>query len=150
MSKEGPAKNNPTIKRAAFFIGFLLFLVFMFGLTKEIVNRRQIDRQLADYQTRISQLQQENSSLAEKIGSWDKSGELEANARLKLGLEKPGEQTIIITRASSGMVGLATKSNQEVVDLAPKVDPGQYESNVTKWWKYLFETKNVNNIVQNN
>lgn len=150
MSKEGPAKNNPTIKRAAFFIGFLLFFVFTFGLTKEIVNRRQIDRQLADYQSRISQLQLENSSLAIKISSWDQSGELEANARLKLGLEKPGEQTIIIARASSNSSGLATKSNQEVVDLAPKVAASQYESNVTKWWKYLFETNNINNIVQNN
>ncbi len=150
MSKEGIVKNNSAVKRVAFFLSFLLFFVLMFALTKELVNRRQIDRQLADYQLRIDKLQSENSSLATKISSWDQSGELEASARQKLGLEKPGEQTIIIARNSSGVVSQALKSNQEVVDLAPKIASSNYESNVTQWWKYFFESNNVNNKAQNN
>ena len=138
MFKEGLGKNKQTVTRVAFFVGFLLFCLLIFGLTKELVNRRQIDRQLRDYQQRIDKLRSENSSLSEKINSWEKSGELEASARVKLGLEKPGEKTSIIARSSSADDNLAIKSNQDVVDLSPMTDASQYESNASKWWKYFF------------
>jgi cell division protein FtsB len=137
MFKEGAPKNNQLFIRVAFFIGFLLFFLLVFGLMKELVNRRQVDRQLSDYQKRIDNLKMDNIILAEKIDSWDQSGELEANARIKLGLEKPGEKTVIIDRADSGNT-LAVKSNQETVDLASDREKPRYESNYIKWWRYFF------------
>lgn len=125
--------------RLWFLAGLMLFLLISFGLTKEIVNRRQILRQIAEYEADIAALSRENASLNEKIGNWDESGELELNARTILGLEKPGEQTIVISRPASADSGrLAIKSNQQVIDLSADKDGENSKSNAAKWWEYFF------------
>lgn len=127
------------INRLWFFAGLALFLLIFFGLTKEIVNRRQISKQISDYRSQINELSAENSVLSEKINGWNDSGELELNARVKLGLERPGEQTIVINRANSDSAGTAVKSNQEVIDLSVNGDLADSRTNVAKWWGYFFQ-----------
>jgi cell division protein FtsB len=128
------------VNRLWFLAGLIVFLLLFFGLTKEIVNRRQISKQIADYKGKIVELQAENSVLSDKISNWDKSGELELNARVKLGLEKPGEQTIVINHSDSGSVGLtAVNTNQEVIDLSGNNASNGSESNIAKWWNYFYE-----------
>lgn len=124
--------------RLWFAAGLAAFLLIFFGLTKEIVNRRQISKQISGYKAEIVQLQLENSSLGGKIDNWDKSGELELNARVKLGLEKPGEQTIVINRALGTDGSAVVKSNQEVIRFAPNDNEADLQSNPVKWWNYFF------------
>ncbi|MFA6526132.1 MAG: septum formation initiator family protein [Candidatus Buchananbacteria bacterium] len=126
--------------RLWFLAGLIIFLLLFFGLTKEIVNRRQISRQIGDYKEKIAQLRAENSVLSDKVSNWDKSGELELNARVKLGLEKPGEQTIVINRPDSGSAeSTAVNTNQEVIDLSGDNADSGSESNIAKWWNYFFK-----------
>lgn len=134
-------KNNFNKKlifnRVLFFAGLALFLLMSFSLVKELVNRRNFDKQMADYKDRIGNLQIENSALSDKILDWDKSSELEGNARTKLGLEKTGEHTVVIVRKNAE-TKVAIKSNQEVIDLSVNADPGRYTANPQKWWQYFF------------
>jgi len=120
--------------------GLAVFLLLFFGLTKEIVNRRQINQQISDYNAKIAELKLENSALSDKISNWDKSGGLELDARVKLGLEKPGEQTIVINRTRSGSPEItAVKSNQEVINLSDIGINDDSQSNAVKWWDYFFQ-----------
>lgn len=139
MNKFFKTDRIDVANRLWFLAGLIVFLLLFFGLTKEIVNRRQISKQIADYKEKIAELQAENSVLSDKISNWDKSGELELNARVKLGLEKPGEQTIVINRPE-GSAGLsAVKTNQEVIDLSGNYEGNSSESNIAKWWNYFFK-----------
>lgn len=125
------------INRLAFFAGLALLLMMGFGLIRELVNRRNFDRQLTDYKNSISRLQAENSSLSDKIISWEKSSELEGSARTKLGLEKPGEHTVVIVRQTSQPETII-KSNQTVISLGGQNSDGNYVANPAKWRQYFF------------
>ena len=139
MSSPIKAKQNKIFGRLLFFFGLLVFVIFIFGLIREIINHRQINQQLNGYAGQISRLKTENGLLNDKIGAWRQSSELEASARAKLGLEKPGEQTIVIIRpASVASQQVAVKSNQEIIDFNPDKLAGAYQSNPVKWWQYFF------------
>lgn len=126
--------------RLWFLAGMAMFLLFSIGLIREMVNRRQVNGQIADYEARIASLKIENESLNGKIQNWNTSGELEMNARSKLGLEKPGEQTIIIKRFEPASAqATAINSNQEIINLDSADSSADYESNPSKWWKYFFQ-----------
>lgn len=136
-------------KRLLFIGGVLLFLFFIFGLTKEIVNRRQFDRRIADYEEKIARIKDENSILKEKIEFWDKSTEFEGNARIKLGLEKSGEKTVIIIRDDKEEQTVI-KDNQSLVNLpSPKIIKEE-KSNPSKWWEYFFKADLENDFENNN
>lgn len=135
MKKISKDNREKLINRLWFFAGLILFLLLSAGLTREIVNRRQINRQINDYQQKINQLNAENDILKERIDNWSASGELELNARTKLGLEKPGEKTIIINHDEESRI---IKSNQEIINLPAANLSGEYQSNPVKWWKYFF------------
>jgi len=134
--------NRDKIKlanRLWFLAGLAVFFIFAFGLVREVVNRRQINRQITEYEEKIAALKIENETLGDKINNWDTSGELEMNARNKLGLERPGEQTIIIKRSEPASVqAVAISSNQETINLDSLDSSADYEPNPSKWWKYFF------------
>jgi cell division protein FtsB len=136
-------RNNSRDKiyhRLLFLGGVIVFCILFFGLIKEIINRRQIDRQIADYESRIAELKVENSTLNDKIINWNTSGELESSARAKLGLEKPGERTIIIVRPTSTANNqVAIKSNQQEIKLNAEESASARQTNPIKWWQYFFE-----------
>ncbi len=125
------------LNRLLFFGGIVLFIFFILGLTKEVVNRRQLDSRIRDYEARIEKLKVENEVLDEKIIFWDRSTELEANVRTKLSLEKPGEQTIIIVRDDSEN-NVAIKNTQGTVNLSREVVIEDKVRNPQKWWQYFF------------
>lgn len=125
--------------RLWFLAGLAVFFIFAIGLAREVVNRRQINRQITEYEEKIAVLKMENETLGDKIQNWNTSGELEMNARNKLGLEKPGEQTIIIKRSEPASAqAVAISSNQEIINLDSLDSSVGYEPNPAKWWKYFF------------
>jgi cell division protein FtsB len=130
-------QQKTLLNRALFLAGLALFFLLIFGLIKELVNRRSLDRQIEDYRNSISRLQTDNAILSDKVISWEKSSELEANARAKLGLEKPGEHTIVIVRQKTTETSIV-KSDQTVIDLSNVENPAGYEPNPAKWWRYFF------------
>lgn len=115
---------------------------FISGLVREIINRNQINRQIADYEVKIAKLQQDNSQLSEKITSWKESNDLEIAARTKLGLQKAGEKAIFITRQETNKTPtediVATKSNQEVINFGNNKNNKEQMSNPLKWWRHFF------------
>lgn len=130
-------QQKTLLNRALFFVCLGLFFLLVFGLIGELINRRSLDRQIEDYRNSISRLQTDNAVLSDKVISWENSSELEASARAKLGLEKPGEHTIVIVRQNSNQSNIV-KSNQETVDLSDDGRPAGYEANPAKWWRYFF------------
>lgn len=134
------SKNRRIWSKLMFLGGLLLFVFLSFGLVSELVNRRDANRRINDYRSKIEKIKNENLQLEYKIANWEQGGELEASARSKLGLEKEGEQTVIILRPTDKTT--AIKTNQEVVKLnTATVSENDNESNIAKWRRYFFEIK---------
>ena len=130
--------KNAIAERWIFFAVLIIFLFLSFALIKEILNRRQVDMRINEYKNKIELLQKENETLNDKIINFSQSGELEGSVRSKLGMEKPGEHTIIIVRSATSSGQTTIKSNQEVINFNPAVLDGSYSSNPQKWREYFF------------
>ncbi|MFA5020638.1 MAG: septum formation initiator family protein [Patescibacteria group bacterium] len=140
MNRNIKVDRSRITNRLWFLAGLAIFLLLSLSLAREIVNRRQIDRQLNDYREKIAKLNLENAALSDKVNNWNTSGELELNARVKLGLAKPGEKTIIVQRADSkDAPETIIKSNQEIINLNQAGSAGVYRSNPSKWRDYFFK-----------
>lgn len=134
--------KNAIAERWVFFAVLALFLLISFGLVKEIMNRRQVDRKINEYKEQIAKLEVENSTLNDKVINFSQSGELEGSVRAKLGMQKPGEHTIIIIRSTSTEKSTTVKTNQEVVEFNPEALDGTYVPMPQKWWNYFFSQSN--------
>lgn len=116
--------------KTIFVLILVFFLFLVFSLIKEIINRHQIDVQIANLEAEINELEQNNSEIENLISSWASSNRLEREARLKLGLKKPDEKSILILRE---------EEQNEIIDFNEELmSPKDNSPNPIKWWQYFF------------
>lgn len=123
----------------------IVLVLVVLGFVKEIINSHKISQKINDYNKQINQLERENSELDYLVNTWENSSQLEKVARLKLGLEKPGEKAVLIVRQTSTNgqeIGsdVYIKPNQEIVGKVIMSDNfnNQTTANPIKWWRYFF------------
>lgn len=110
------------------------------SLFKEIVNRRQIDEKIKQYKKDIANLEKENSELNQSIDSWTTSRQLEKEARLKLGLKKPGENVVLIIRDDQRRESQLINDNFEVLGGMVVESDKNNLPNYKKWWFFFFKS----------
>jgi len=119
-----------------------LILIFFFSvnLTKEIVNRHQIDRKIRQYEEQTAKLEKENKEISVLIDAWQNGRQLEKEARLKLGLKKPDENVVLISR-NNGQAGEEKIINPEAEVLGGIILPENTKNipNYKKWWIFFFK-----------
>lgn len=140
MATLNQERKTKVIYRFYLVAASLLIVFFSWGLAKEMMNRRQINQQIADYEAKIAKLKQENSGIEQKIASWNNSSDLEMAARTKLGLQKPGEKAIFINRGEDAIEPtVAIKTNQEIVRLIDEDSVASEDVvNPIKWFRRFF------------
>ncbi|MBI5622017.1 septum formation initiator family protein [Candidatus Falkowbacteria bacterium] len=100
----------------------LIFLIAAFG--RGFSQRYALEQQVKSLQTDINGLESKNQEFQQMIGYFDTENFTEAEARLKLGLKKPGEAVVVITQNGSG----GASANGEMAEQL---------SNPAKWWYYF-------------
>lgn len=129
-------RKNLNRSRTFFFVLLVFCLLFLLGLAKEVVSRHQIDRQIKDLEQETALLSEENSQLSSLLDSWSDSNQLEKEARIKLGLQKPGEKVVMVIRddqlSDQPVDGDYQKRGNSIV-VVPKTN-----FNPINWWKYFF------------
>lgn len=132
-------KRKKLNNRRIFFLASLtLCVMFSIGLAKEIINQHQIDQQIENLEREADRLTEENREIGALLDSWSSSNQLEKEARIKLGLQKPGEKVVIVVREEQ-----ASSSRQAVeADYRKKgnsiVAVTKTNFNPLNWWKYFF------------
>ncbi|MBU1180088.1 septum formation initiator family protein [Patescibacteria group bacterium] len=106
----------------------LLLGLFGFNFIKEFNRNRQLNSEIKKLEAVAKEIEAKNLDVLNLAKYLDTEEFLESEARTKLGLQKPGEQTIIVN--FPGMEGAATEATEET---APKI------FNPYEWWKYFFE-----------
>lgn len=121
------------LKSPAFTI-FAIFGIVIIGmaLTKEIIHKIEVRKQISGLEVEIAQLEQQNSELSDLMDYFQSSSYLEKEAREKLGLKTNGENVVIIPQTSNNLNNV---DNQET---ASAQTTSSQVSNPIKWKQYFF------------
>jgi len=145
-----PKEQTPFFKRlfrSKLLIVFeiVVLVVFSSALAKEIIRKHQIEGEVKKLQEELTQLEQNNIELSGLIQYFNSDTFKEEQARLKLGLQKPGESVIAVLGESTGT---ATEEGGQLIALAQKSE-GEQLSNPQRWWNYFFKisTEKMNNDI---
>lgn len=106
----------------------IALVVVGYGLVKSAIRRAEIEREIRSLQAEIAEHKTKSDELSKLIGYLNTQEYKEKEARLELGLQKPGENVVVIT-------DLEKEGNK---DLNNQVS---LEPNWLQWLKYLIGNK---------
>ncbi|MFH1253553.1 MAG: septum formation initiator family protein [Candidatus Uhrbacteria bacterium] len=119
----------------------LFFLVFSFG--REFARNWEIQKEIGDLEARAETLKAQHMEIEQLVSLTQTEAFLEKEARLKLGMNKPGEQIVVISgTADKAAVSLNSEavngqlSDEDLINSSPVAI-----ANPQKWWYYFFDTQ---------
>lgn len=119
------------VRSRAFSVTIILGIAIMgISLTKEIIRKVQIQRQIQDLEQEINTLEQHNDELNDLIAYFNSSSFQEKEAKIKFNLTAPGETVVVLPESDQSTVA---QTNTTVA-----VTPTTRVSNVQKWINYFF------------
>lgn len=107
------------------FIGVIFLALIFLPLLKNYAKQRAIANEIEGIKKEIADFESKNKDLSEMLNYVQSKDSLEEQARLNLGLKKPGEKVVVISEkdiASSSTANLSANN----------------ASNFVKWWHYFF------------
>lgn len=118
--------------RIFFIIAGLALLGVSTGIVKSVVRRVEVEREISALKNDIRSLEGKNEDLARLINYFQTPEFKEREARLRLGLQKPGENVVVIPRLGENGPG-ATNTPTEPI----------FVPNWKKWVNYFFGQQNT-------
>ncbi len=124
-------------------VNVLLILLIMLSFGREMVRRKDIDGQIHTLQKQAQEMQTQNIALTELHDAVQTESYIEREARLKLGLKKPGESVVILKgegdRGDKSNKGNRGGDSTDPLGIIVEGSGGQKQfANSTKWWYYFF------------
>jgi hypothetical protein len=109
------------------------------SLLKEVFRRHTVANEVTSLQQEIGELESKNVDLESLIGYLQSPTYTEEEARLKLGLQRPGEKVLAIP-GTNGNSSEVLGTNAARPDQASSAAADR--SNPQKWWAFLFHIEN--------
>ncbi len=116
--------------RGVIVLEVLLIAFLLVGITKEIVRRVALRREVAVLEKQIAELEAQNRSLGEYVAAINTDSFREREARKRLNLQKPGESVLIVPET--------TETGETANTTATAVSTISKTSNSHRWWTYFF------------
>lgn len=110
-----------------FIIGLLIILLISIPLYKNISKKYIVDNEIKELENEIRELESKNKDFKNLISYLESDQFVEEQARLKLGLKKPGESVVVMKTDDS-------ISSTTIQDNLANADIG----NPQRWWDYFF------------
>ena len=101
-------------------------------LRREAARGSDLDKEIQRLQSEIDKLESRNSALIGLTKELSDLDFLENEARVKMGLKMPGEEVVVINRATSSIIN--NQENQETKN------PSLWE-NPKRWLRYFFNKR---------
>ena len=118
--------------RSLLFINLCILGILLFSFGKEFLRTRSIEQEIQELEQQANSLTARHQELTQWQRLFQTEGFLEREARLKLGLQKPGEQIIVIDRSPQITSTLATEESHSSKGFS------SFTENPKKWWRYFF------------
>jgi cell division protein FtsB len=119
-------------KRSLLVANLLVFALVAWGFTGEYLRHRRLSGEIARLQAEADRLAAENFQAARLNEQFAADPAVEREARLKLGLRKPGESVIIVKDSPTGLTEPAVAETAAEAGAASPLD------NLRQWWDYFF------------
>jgi cell division protein FtsB len=107
-------------------IAGVVALYLLYAVGKTLYQSYLVRKEVEDLKISIAEMQQSNKELSEKIIYYQSPSYQEKIARERMGMQKPGEQVIVI---------LPEERPKEVNE-----DPDAGLPNYQKWWNFFFKS----------
>lgn len=131
------------LEHKIFMVANLLVLGFLtLSLGREFVRDYQIQREIDALQQDAEQLEMYNLEVARLNAELETRNFLETEARLKLGMSKPGERLVVVVD-DSGHSGSGTVSADATASAEQIAAELAAASNPARWWYYFFDQQKL-------
>jgi len=140
------ARNDPFLKklfqwRLFFVVNVLLILFLGVTLGRDYLKTHEIQKEINDLQAEAGSLQAKNLSMSELQTAIQTESYIEREARLKLGMKKPGENVVIFTSSPTPQPTETSEDHDpsDPLRLVLDTESKKTVANATKWWYYFFD-----------
>ena len=138
MHKSTPRSFSQLFRTRWFYlVNILLIVVVGFSFGREMIRSRDIAKQIQSLQNQSQALQTQHLAIKDLKNAVQTESFVEREARLKLGLKKPGESLVILKNEQTKNTSESTK-NDESLNGETKTLEQKTLANSTKWWYYFF------------
>ncbi len=122
-------------------IGLIAIILISFPFAKNYIKQYKINKEINDFKKEISELQNKNSDLKNFVSYLESDQFAEEQARLNLGLKKPGEELIIIKSGDNGSLATSSSAGNPIFNIPgyKKEEARPEASNPRKWFNYFFK-----------
>ena len=123
----------------------VLVIVFLgMSLGRETVRSRSIQTQISELQAQAQALTARNIEISELRTAMQTEAFIEREARLKLGLKKPGETVVVVQDGLGGQEASTADPSDPLGYVVDNLDDGRAVANPTRWWYYFFDKNAFN------
>lgn len=117
----------------------LVSLTVWLGLSalNEARRKHEVREEIARLQEEIFDLDRANSNLASLIDSFEDPDVIEAEAKKRLHLKKPGEEVAVILRDKNDTSSNIVQAEGETEGAPEETNASKEPNNLLKWWRYI-------------
>lgn len=121
-------------------LGLAVVILISFPFAKNTLKQYRVNKEISELKKEISDLQNKNVDLKNFVSYLESDQFAEEQARLNLGLKKPGEELTVIKQAA-GDTPTGTSSGATIFNIPgyEKIKPEVKKSNPHKWLNYFFK-----------
>lgn len=121
-------------------VGLIAIVLISFPFAKNAFKQYRINKEINELKKEISDLQNKNVDLKNFVAYLESDQFAEEQARLNLGLKKPGEELTVI-KSAAGDTAAGTSSGATIFNIPgyKKIKPEAKRPNPVKWLNYFFK-----------
>lgn len=143
LSLRGFLTSKPVL-----LLEIVILLFFGFKVTKEVLKKRAIEREISRLEADIGRLTRDQDKLSSLLSYVRTDGFVEQEAREKLNLAKEGESLLLAPQvdAASSSEGAVAGANVAPAEDAPASLSGATAppaSHLKLWWRYFFDRERL-------
>lgn len=139
--KTGRLKAFFSHKAVISLIGFFLLVLIVFPLSKNLVKRYNIDKELKELEAEIARLENRNSDLGGMVAYLESDRFIDEQARSKLNYKKTGEELVVIKNNSEDLSSENSNTKTIMQYEMNRTENAKKEerNNFNNWYYYFFK-----------
>ncbi|MBI4435354.1 septum formation initiator family protein [Candidatus Uhrbacteria bacterium] len=146
-SPRGPLVQRLIRWRLLLVVNILVIAFLGVALSREVVRSRAIGAEIEALQAQADSVVTRNIDLSELRTAMQTESYIEREARLKLGMKKPGETVLVVQEGEPVSAEVLADTQGDASDpLGLVIDNQTVEpvANPTRWWYYFFDKQAFN------
>lgn len=121
--------------KLALVANLVVLAAVAWGFSREYLHNNELEAQVTTLEQKGRALERDSLQLVEQQRRHDDASGIERDARLKLGLQKPGEQVVVVRST------LAAGQEHAAATAADDDAPADPIDNARGWWQRFFGTR---------